>query len=170
MSANSPVPAQDITDRIEIIHQFIDDVCNFLEITPPLIELIDGVDFGKTFLTFGVYSPNEKSIRVAIDGRHLMDVLRTIAHELVHHQQNLRGALSTTPIEDLESEANTVAAVIMRSLAKSYPMLFSFLAEEAAVNSAGSGEVAGIGVGVKGEPGIKPRKIKSYKMFKRGMV
>ena len=40
------------------------------------------------------YDPVNKSITVFITGRHVKDVLRSIAHELVHHVQNLRGDLS----------------------------------------------------------------------------
>ena len=46
--------------------------------------------FGKT----AYYDPNEKSITIFTTGRHPKDILRSIAHELVHHCQNLRGDLS----------------------------------------------------------------------------
>ena len=46
--------------------------------------------FGKT----AFYDPNEKSITIFTTGRHPKDILRSIAHELVHHCQNLRGDLS----------------------------------------------------------------------------
>ena len=46
--------------------------------------------FGKT----AYYDPNEKSITLFTTGRHPKDVLRSFAHELVHHSQNLRGDLS----------------------------------------------------------------------------
>ena len=37
-----------------------------------------------------------------------------------------------------------------------------FLKEEAPANAAGGGHVAGIGVGVDGEPGVHPRKTFNY--------
>ena len=37
------------------------------------------------------YQPNEQSITVYGTGRHCKDMLRSIAHELVHHHQNERG-------------------------------------------------------------------------------
>ena len=46
--------------------------------------------FGKT----AYYDPNEKSITLFTTGRHPKDILRSFAHELVHHCQNLRGDLS----------------------------------------------------------------------------
>ena len=46
--------------------------------------------FGKT----AYYDPSEKSITLFTTGRHPKDILRSFAHELVHHCQNLRGDLS----------------------------------------------------------------------------
>lgn len=43
---------------------------------------------GKT----GFYDPAEQSITIFITGRHVKDCLRSLAHELVHHMQNERGA------------------------------------------------------------------------------
>ena len=45
--------------------------------------------FGKT----AYYDPNEKSITLFTTGRHPKDILRSFAHELVHHLQNERGDL-----------------------------------------------------------------------------
>ena len=44
---------------------------------------------GKT----GYYDPNTMEIHVFATGRHPKDILRSIAHELVHHNQNERGEL-----------------------------------------------------------------------------
>jgi hypothetical protein len=43
--------------------------------------------FGRT----GQYDPHNREITIFVTGRHVKDVLRSIAHELVHHGQNLRG-------------------------------------------------------------------------------
>ena len=37
------------------------------------------------------YSPTEKKIGLYTQGRHIKDILRSLAHELVHHNQNCRG-------------------------------------------------------------------------------
>lgn len=37
------------------------------------------------------YSPEESKVVVYISGRHTKDILRSVAHELVHHLQNTRG-------------------------------------------------------------------------------
>ena len=45
-------------------------------------------DLGKT----GFYNPSSYTITIYTDKRHIKDVLRSIAHELVHHDQNCCGA------------------------------------------------------------------------------
>jgi len=40
------------------------------------------------------YDPTNMTVSVYVDGRHPKDILRSIAHELVHHHQNERGDLS----------------------------------------------------------------------------
>lgn len=47
--------------------------------------------FGKT----GYYDPMEKTIVLYIHNRHPKDILRSFAHELWHHYQNLSGAFQT---------------------------------------------------------------------------
>jgi len=42
---------------------------------------------GKT----GYYSPSEMAITIMVDNRHIKDILRSLSHELVHHNQNCRG-------------------------------------------------------------------------------
>jgi len=43
--------------------------------------------FGKT----GFYNPEEETIALFITGRHAKDILRSFAHELIHHEQKCRG-------------------------------------------------------------------------------
>ena len=51
-------------------------------------------DLGHT----GHYHPESFTITIFTDRRHIKDVLRSIAHELVHHDQNCRGAFEA-PLE-----------------------------------------------------------------------
>jgi hypothetical protein len=62
---------------------------------PPVINFLDDKDnssnpLGKT----GFYRPDDKSISVFITGRHPKDILRSVAHELVHYQQDCDGRLT----------------------------------------------------------------------------
>ena len=78
--------------------------------------------------SFGGYMPGEEHITVTVKNRHIMDVCRTLAHELVHFKQDLKkeleddGAGATGSPQ--ENEANAEAAVIMRNWGKLHPELF----------------------------------------------
>ena len=47
--------------------------------------------YGRT----GYYDPKSMQIVIYIKGRHPKDVLRSLSHELIHHDQNLRGLFNT---------------------------------------------------------------------------
>lgn len=51
------------------------------------------------------YSPEECKIYVYITGRHIKDIMRSMAHEMVHHAQNCDGQLQN--IETPEGYAQT---------------------------------------------------------------
>ena len=61
--------------------------------------------------------PSTKNISVVVHNRNMADILRTLAHEFVHHMQNLDDRLKDDSGDDgspEENEANALAAVIMR--------------------------------------------------------
>jgi len=59
---------------------------------PPSIFLNhDKRNAGDTLAKTGYYDPNTMEIHVFATGRHPKDILRSIAHELVHHNQNMNG-------------------------------------------------------------------------------
>lgn len=45
------------------------------------------------FINTGNYDPDRMAVRVYITDRHPKDVLRSLAHELIHHKQNIEGRL-----------------------------------------------------------------------------
>ncbi len=142
----------------DIIEDFIRFCCNYLGIARPPIEFVEGTDHPQTHKTFGLYRPTENSIQVSVEGRHIMDVFRTLAHELVHSRQITQH--QDMSIDEMETDANATAALIMRQYATDCPDMFTLIKEEAVINSAGSGGVAGIGVGKDGEPGINRKRKK----------
>lgn len=77
--------------------------------------------------SFGGYS--ERNIIITVKNRHIMDVCRTLAHELVHFKQDLEGRINDPGDGDtgspIENEANAEAAVIMRNWGKKHPNLFA---------------------------------------------
>jgi hypothetical protein len=78
--------------------------------------------------SFGGYAPGDKHIDVTVVNRHIMDVCRTLAHELVHYKQDLDNQLEDEDAgatgSPQENEANARAAVIMRNWGKKHPNLF----------------------------------------------
>lgn len=76
--------------------------------------------------TFAYYNVQENSVRVSYENRHIADVQRSLAHELVHARQNKLGQLgrnSGKTGSPQENEANSVAGEIMRMWAKKNPDL-----------------------------------------------
>ena len=67
---------------------FIDYVCTHLGIKCPKVTLVHDKQKAKEHKSFGGYNPSVKSIEVNVAGRHKADVMRTLAHELVHHKQD----------------------------------------------------------------------------------
>jgi len=84
---------QDLSDLEEVIHNFLPFAQKYLNFDKPVkIYLISDTENAKqAFAKTGHYSPDKSEINVFIDHRHLKDILRSIAHELIHHKQNCRG-------------------------------------------------------------------------------
>lgn len=74
--------------------------------------------------SFGMYVNGENTLYVSIANRHPVDILRTVAHELVHFRQDIRGELndqSGVTGSPEENQAHEIAGVIMRHFNKRYP-------------------------------------------------
>ena len=80
--------------------------------------------------SFAAYNPSSNELSISTANRHPMDILRSVAHELVHHKQNEGGRLGKDIAKegstgsDIENEANAEAGKIMRWFAKSNPDMF----------------------------------------------
>jgi hypothetical protein len=78
--------------------------------------------------TFGKYDNEERTLYVALKNRHPNDILRTVAHELVHYKQgtthNLKPDSGTTGSPE-ENEAHAIAGIVMRHFNKQYPEYLS---------------------------------------------
>jgi len=70
------------------------------------------------------YDPNNQHIVLYITGRHPKDILRSFAHEMIHHAQNLEGRLANLPkttdineddhLKEIEREAYEIGNVLFR--------------------------------------------------------
>lgn len=95
----------------------------------PKIKLYSDPKLASARRSFGGYMGGR--IELNVGNRHIMDVLRTLAHELVHFKQDTMGVLGPDSGEDgskHENEANAKAAVIMRLWGKMNPDLFQHAA------------------------------------------
>jgi hypothetical protein len=119
------IPSIDILEKIAELTNYMRE--KGYNIDPvPSIELVgDDVDNAEKFLgKTAYYDPINKSITLYTYGRHPKDIVRSYAHEMIHHIQNLEGRLgdvSTTNtleddhINDLEKEANLKGTMTFRN-------------------------------------------------------
>lgn len=74
-------------------------------------------------ITTGGYSPSDKCIYTIAEGRQIVDILRTIAHELVHQKQNIQGKL-VGEIPDIggviEDTATAIAGRLIKMFVKEF--------------------------------------------------
>ena len=89
----------------------------------PKITLLSGREYSEAKTSLGGYNPMSKEIYVAIEGRLTADILRTLAHEMVHRKQDELG-LVKDEVKDgatgspIENQAHAVAGILMRNYGK----------------------------------------------------
>ena len=115
----------DVQNKIDQLTQhMIDKGMNILPL--PSVEFVDGDSenakdfFGKT----AYYDPSEQHIVLYTEGRHPKDIVRSYAHEMIHHIQHLEDRLGDIPGTDttssehltkLEKEANLRGTMTFRN-------------------------------------------------------
>jgi len=80
--------------------------------------------------TLASYDINDKEVTVLGKNRALPDIIRSVAHELVHHKQNERGELTGRKEEGedgspWEDEANAKAGEIVRKYGRENPEIYN---------------------------------------------
>jgi hypothetical protein len=89
---------------------------------PFQIRLIKDNEFATTFKSYGGYDPNTDEIFVYVSNRSLPDILRTLAHELVHLKQRETGTVGSyrdgETGSDVENEANAAAGILLRDFGR----------------------------------------------------
>jgi len=107
---------------------------DFLKFAVQKLELqqLPKIKFQKNFATshptaFGYFDPHTDHIVLVLDKRHPMDIMRTLAHELVHYVQRLNNELEDHSGEtgsEHENQANAAAGILMRDFGKTHPEYF----------------------------------------------
>jgi hypothetical protein len=87
----------------------------------------DFIDFGKNELAS--YDMTNNEISVMSKNRAVPDIIRSIAHEMVHHKQNEMGDLKGNPEEGedgspWEDQANSKAGELVRMFGKEFPEIY----------------------------------------------
>lgn len=120
----------------KVLDDFISFVKNELNIKNEVdIEFRDDKGENQEIKTTAVYKYSDKypesdiaDIKVHAGDRYIIDIMRSVAHELVHHQQNekgkLKGKISNVggPIED---EANAVAGELIKKYGLNNPEIYN---------------------------------------------
>lgn len=103
------------------ITEFVKFVKNELDLKHcPSVVLQNGRGKLKTTANYD-YSNEKKVIRINSKNRALVDILRSIAHEMVHHKQFEDGRLKIKPADiggDIEDEANAKAGQYIKMFAQ----------------------------------------------------
>lgn len=90
------------------------------------VELIYDLEFSRKYSSFACIMTGSKKIYVSAINRHPVDILRSLAHEMVHYKQlidgqNVQGHTGSRH----ENEANAKAGVVLRDYGKMHPELFT---------------------------------------------
>ena len=130
-TAPTEKPAEQKQSDEEILKDFIKFCVEELKIKQmPTVKLRKDPQWSVHNRTFGRYTNDQHLLEVAWGGRHIMDVLRTVAHELTHKHQHERDGdqMDATAGETgspWENEANARAGVLMRDYGRMHPELFA---------------------------------------------
>ncbi len=112
---------EDISEtKQQSIQHFVEFATKRLKLKEqPKISLVGGREFAEVKTSLGGFDPISKEIYVATEGRLTADILRTLAHEMVHRKQDELG-LVRNPVQDgadgspIENQAHAVAGILMR--------------------------------------------------------
>ena len=110
------------TDK-QLLKKFIGFAIKELGIQKPPTSLTLSRDnnAAKSMHSFGSFDPNNDKIWLYVKNRNMADLLRTLAHELVHRKQAEDGRIDYNSGEtgsEIENEANAQAGILLRKFGK----------------------------------------------------
>jgi hypothetical protein len=116
------------SDVLDMIKKFLPIAVKELNLQSlPAMKPVSSLAHGE-HPSFGRFVNETNTIEFAIEDRHPIDILRTLAHELVHCKQREDNRLkhdSGDTGSDEENEANARAGIIMRNFDDAYPGYFA---------------------------------------------
>jgi hypothetical protein len=118
-------------NQISIIKEFIKYAANSLKLQKlPNLTLSYNTNEAKERHTFGYFDPNTSKVWLYVKNRNVADILRTLAHELVHRKQDEEGKIDYNSGEtgsEVENEANAMAGVLLRDFGKTHENIYEGL-------------------------------------------
>jgi len=119
---------QDAGSVADVIQDFVGYCVDQLGISQaPRLQLRRDPAWSQRTRSFGQFDPATNRLDISTADRHVMDILRTVAHELVHYHQQEQQDLPPDAGETgsaYENEANARAGELMRGYGRSHPELF----------------------------------------------
>jgi hypothetical protein len=119
----------------KVVRRFVHFAARYLKLKQlPKIKLKKG-ELSHDIHSMGHYVDDHKTVEVETKDRHVMDILRTLAHELTHYRQHERLGKSMPDTagrtgSPYENEANAEAGVVMRHFQNKYPEFFASTVSE----------------------------------------
>ncbi len=122
-------PKQDAADLLkenlsetkqQSIQHFVEFATKRLKLKEtPKVNLVGGREFAEIKTSLGGFDPLTKEIFVATENRLTADILRTLAHEMVHRKQDEMGLVRNAETDGadgspIENQAHAVAGILMR--------------------------------------------------------
>ena len=113
----------------DIVQKFLPFAKEFLKLKKlPEIHFVEKPSFAKKIGAFGQINGKNRII-IDIKDRQPMDVLRTVAHELVHYRQHITGKNGESHAgSSTENEANKLAGTLMRKFGETHSQYFKLSA------------------------------------------
>jgi hypothetical protein len=110
--------------KVKIIENFINFVQDKLEINEPVVVYLHA-GRNEYIQTTASYLPERNENHIRAGGRALVDILRSIAHEMVHNKQREAGIIQPgQEVQNIggkiEDQANSVAGVFIKDFAINY--------------------------------------------------
>ncbi len=112
--------------NINSLKEFILFCCNNGKIKHPTKIFLRGTR-DENLATTASYNPNNHNIHIYCKGRHIVDIMRSIAHELMHMIQMLEDRLYDNSGEDgssEENEAHSFSGLMIRKFGKLNPVIY----------------------------------------------
>lgn len=120
-------------NNVDIVDDFINFATETLELQNiPKITFIDDPEVAKSMHSLGAYNSGTDELLIVKSNRLTADILRTLAHELIHLKQDELGMIepdSGKTGSPIENEANAAAGILLRQFGQYRPEIFEKLTE-----------------------------------------